>query len=120
MTSKPNSKYPSLQARRKVLLTDLAAIDQLRRGSISEQRFKAKRRDGSTIARGPYPLLTRKQNGKTVSTRLTDPTLLPIYRQQIAQMRRFEAIIDELVRIGEELADLSVAEESEKKTLGPN
>jgi len=70
----------------------------------------------SLIKRGPYPLLTRKQGGKTLSVRLTDPALVPLYRQQIQALRQFETVVDQLVGVGEELSDLAVAEVVQKKT----
>lgn len=110
------SDYPVLQARRRALLQQLAPLDQLRRGSLMEQVVVTKRRDGSALQRGPYPLLTRKQGQKTVSLRLTDPDLVPLYRQQIQAMRQFEQVVSALVHLGEQLSDLAVAEHVEKKT----
>jgi hypothetical protein len=77
-----------------------------------------KRKDGSRVKRGPYPLLTRKHGQKTVSLRLTDRALVPLYRQQIQAMRQFETVVDGLVRLGEQLSDLAVAEVVQKKTPG--
>ena len=112
-------KSPSvLELRRKGLLNELSSLDQMRRGSITEQCFTSKRKDGSTIRCGPYPLFTRKVGKKTVSQRLSDPGLLPVYRLQVANMRRFEFIMTQLVEIGEQLSDLAIREESEKKTRG--
>jgi hypothetical protein len=70
------------------------------------------------VKRGPYPLLTRKRGKKTVSQRLTDAALVPLYRQQIQAMRQFETVVDGLVQVGEQLSDLAVAEVVQKKTAG--
>lgn len=59
-----------------------------------------KRKDGSRVKRGAYALLTRKHGRKTVSLRLTDPALVPLYRQQIQALRQFETVVDWLVRVG--------------------
>jgi hypothetical protein len=93
-------------------------LQELRRGSLTEQFLTVKRKDGSRVKRGPYPLLTRKQGQKTVSLRLTDPALVPLYRQQIQAMRQFETVVDGLVQVGEQLSDLAVAEVVQKKTSG--
>ena len=77
-----------------------------------------KRKDGSRVKRGPYPLLTRKHGQKTVSLRLTDRALVPLYRQQIQALRQFETVVDRLVLVGEQLSDLAVAEVVQKKTPG--
>jgi hypothetical protein len=43
---------------------------------------------------------------------------VPLYRQQIQAMRQFETVVDGLVRVGEQLSDLAVAEVVQKKTPG--
>lgn len=115
-TSSPT--YANLEQQRQGLLRQLADLRELRRGSLTEQFLTVKHADGSQVKRGPYPLLTRKEAKKTVSVRLTDPALVPLYRQQIQAMRQFEGLIDQLVRLGEQLGDLAVAEIVQKKTPG--
>ena len=112
------SDYPNLRQQRQQLLQQLSGLQELRRGSLTEQFLMVKRKDGSRVKRGPYPLLTRKHGQKTVSQRLTDPALVPLYRQQIQAMRQFETVVDGLVRVGEQLSDLAVAEVVQKKTPG--
>lgn len=115
---KISSDYPNLQQQRQRLLQELSGLQELRRGSLTEQFLLVKRKDGSRIKRGPYPLLTRKVGQKTVSRRLTDSALVPLYRQQIQAMRQFETVVDGLVQVGEQLSDLAVAEVAQKKTPG--
>jgi len=74
---KPLSDYPHLQHQRQQLLQQLSGLQELRRGSLTEQFLMVKRKDGSRVQRGPYPLLTRKHGAKTVSLRLTDPPWCP-------------------------------------------
>jgi len=112
------SDYSNLEHRRQALLQQLAGFPQLRRGSLTEQFLVVKHRDGSQVKHGPYPLLTRKRGAKTVSQRLTDPQLVPLYRQQIQALRQFETVVDQLVQVGEELSDLAVAAVAQKKTHG--
>jgi hypothetical protein len=108
-----------LEHQRQNLLQQLSGLPQLRRGSLTEQFLMVKRKDGSKVKRGPYPLFTRKEGQKTVSKRLTDPHLVPVYRQQIRAMRQFDQVVDQLVQVGEQLSDLVVAEVVQKKTPGP-
>ena len=115
-TTSPN--YSNLEEQRQGLLRQLADLRELRRGSLTAQFLTVKHADGSSVKRGPYPLLTRKQTSKTVSVRLTDPALVPLYRQQIQAMRQFEGVVEQLVRLGEQLGDLAVAEVVQKKTSG--
>lgn len=113
---KDASAYPKLEQQRHSLLQQLAGLQQLRRGSLTEQFLMVKQADGSRVKRGPYPLLTRKDGSRTVSLRLSDPALVPLYRQQIQAMRAFETVVAQLVRVSEQLSDLAVAEVAQKKT----
>ncbi len=101
--------------RRRTLLEELASLEQMRRGSLSAQIFEAVRKDGAKVRRGPYMLYTFKEKGKTLSRRVSRPDLVPRYQEQIAAFRRFEAISAELVRIGEKISDLVLADEEELK-----
>ena len=114
----PAPHYSNLEQQRQGLLRQLADRRELRRGSLIEQFLTVKHADGSQVKRGPYPLLTRKEANKTVSVRLTDPSLVPLYRQQIQAMRQFESVVGQWVRLGEQLGDLAVAEIVQKKTPG--
>ena len=114
----PSFHYSNLEQQRQGLLRQLGQLRELRRGSLTEQFLTVKHADGSMVKRGPYPLLTRKEARKTVSVRLTDPAVVPLYRRQIQTMREFERVVDQLVRVGEELGDLAVAEVVQKKTPG--
>lgn len=113
---KDTSDYPKLEQQRQTLLQQLSGLQQLRRGSLTEQFLMVKHADGSRVKRGPYPLLTRKDGNRTVSLRLSDPALVPLYRQQIQAMRAFETVVEQLVRVSEQLSDLAVAEVVQKKT----
>ncbi len=110
--------YPKLEQQRQALLQQLSGLREVRRGSLTEQFLAVKHADGSVVKRGPYPLLTRKQGQKTLSLRLKDPELVPVYRRQIQAMRDFETVVDQIVRVGEQLGDLAVAEVVQKKTAG--
>src|SRR5438128_4296930 len=109
------SDFPNLRQQRQQLLQQLSGLQELRRGSLTEQFLMVKRKDGSRVKRGPYPLLTKKEGPKTVSQRLCDPAVCVLYRQQIQAMRQFENVVSQLVQIGEKLSDLAVAETVQKK-----
>ena len=114
----PVSDYSNLEQQRQGLLRQLADLRELRRGSLTEQFLTVRHADGSKVKRGPYPLLTRKEAQKTVSVRLTDPALVPLYRRQIQTRREFERVVDQLVRVGEAFGELAVVEVVPKKTTG--
>src|SRR5438132_13412927 len=112
------SDYPNLRQQRQQLLQQLSGLQELRRGSLTEQFLMVKRKDGSRVKRGPYPLLTRKHGPTTVSRRLTDPALVPLDRPQIHAMRQFETVGDGLGRVGEQRSELAVAEVAQRKPPG--
>jgi hypothetical protein len=112
------NQYAKLEQQRQALLQQLAGLPELRRGSLTEQFLKVKHADGSVVQCGPYPLLTRKEGNTTISLRLRDPAVVPLYRQQIQALRQFEVVVDQLVGVGEQLSDLAVAEVVQKKTPG--
>jgi len=94
---------------------ELAALEQIRRGSLCPQIFEATRKDGTKVQRGPYILYTYKDKGKTRSRRITDPEQVVHYQHQIEAFRRFEALAAELVQIGEKISDLVLSDGEELK-----
>lgn len=110
-----NESLTRNRKRRRELLEELTTLEQMRRGSLSVQVFEATLKDGTHVQRGPYPVYTYKEKGKTVSRRVRNRELVPRYQEQIAAFRRFEAISAQLVRLGENISDLVLADEEELK-----
>ena len=110
-----NAQLARVRKRRRELLEQLARIEQMRRGSLCSQLFEATRKDGTKVYRGPYPLYTYKEKGKTVSRRITNPEEIGRYREQIDAFRRFQTLACELVRVGERISDLVLSDEEELK-----
>jgi len=108
-----------IQQQRQQILEEMAHLEQVRRGSLTEQMVETIGADGRRHQRGPYPLYTFKEGGKTVSRRVTHPTQIPLYRQQIEQGRRFQDLSAQLLRLGEALSDQAVQTAAEKKTSKP-
>jgi hypothetical protein len=54
---------PSHQQERSRILDEMARIDQMIRGHVSQQTFRVQR-GGQTVTQGPYFLLQRRENGK--------------------------------------------------------
>ena len=54
---------PSLQQERSQILEEMARMDHMIRGHVSEQTFRVQRA-GQTVTQGPYFLLQRRENGK--------------------------------------------------------
>ena len=60
----------AIRQEREQVLKELAGLEQIRRGSVTEQRIATVGPDGAQRTRGPYPLYTFKEDGKTFSRRL--------------------------------------------------
>ena len=84
------SNLAELQQRRAQILDEIATIDCLRRGHLSEQFFKFTR-DGKTSCRvGPYSVLQRWGQGKNLCERVPADQVEPV-RQGVAGYQRFGA-----------------------------
>ena len=99
------SHVEQMRARRQAVLAELAGLEEIRRGSISQQYVETVRPDGSRSRRGPYPLYTFKEHNRTISRRLASTDEVERYRGQIRGFRRFEELVGELMRLGEGLSD---------------
>lgn len=105
-----------LVRQREPLVRELIELVEIRRGSVVEQFVEVTLQDGSSSRRGPYPLYSFKEKGKTVSRRLTSAEEAATYRRQIAAFRRFQELTAQLVDVGERISDCVVAEGPGKKT----
>jgi hypothetical protein len=113
------SSVQQIQQQRQQILEEMAQLAQIRRGSLTEQLVETVGSDGRRHQRGPYPLYTFKDGGRTISRRVTDPTQMALYRQQIQQGRRFQELSAQLLHLGEALSDQAVHTAGEKKTSKP-
>ena len=108
-----------LEARRNAIIEQMRSIRSMRRGTISEQRFKThlKGRKG-VVLQGPYYVLSRREGGKTVSKRLTSPIELERARKDVAEYKKFLGLCQEFERLTARLGELERGEqglEQEKK-----
>lgn len=103
------STIAQLHAHRRQLLSRIEDLDQIRRGSITEQFVESVRKDGHKVRRGPYTLYSFKdKGGRTVSRRLRDPAQIAHYRSQIEAFRQFQQCTAELLALGEALSDRAI------------
>jgi hypothetical protein len=109
-----------LLERRTRILEELAGLVQLRRGSITEQMVEFVDAQGRKGQRGPYPLLTFKEKGRTVSQRLHGAHEVAQCRQQIENFRRFEQLTLELREVGEQLCETEGLSVEKKRRRSPS
>jgi len=105
-----------LERRRAALMEELGQLVCVRRGSVTEQVVKATSADGKRYQRGPYPVYSFKEKGRTVSRRLHTAEEVGLYREQIRDGRRFQELTAELLRVGEAISDATVEAGTVKKT----
>lgn len=110
------SKLTVQEERRAQILQELAQLRSIRRGSVTEQHVEVVGKDGRRYKRGPYPVYTFKEKGKTISRRLSNPDEVKAVRQQIEAGRRFQELTRELMRLGESLGNLTLDASIQKKT----
>jgi hypothetical protein len=91
----------SLQQERAQILEQMAHIDRMIRGHVSQQTYQVQR-GGRTVTQGPYPLLQRRENGQNNCQRIAADELEFIVQgvegharfQQLAQ--RYAALTEQL------------------------
>ena len=104
-----------IQQHRREILMELEGLEQIRRGSVTEQYVETAGQKGAVHRRGPYPLYTFKTKGRTVSRRIRADEAT-VYREQIAAGRRFQELTHELLQLGEALCEQGLRGDAEKKT----
>ena len=100
------SVLSKLRQARQQILTQIALIEEMRRGSVIRQflKIRLKGRSKPTLV-GPYALLTLKKKGRTVSRRLRDPDEIRRLEHQVENYHTFQHLCRELVEIGEALCE---------------
>jgi hypothetical protein len=92
---------PDLLQRKAQILHEMAQIDRMQRGRLSEQFFK-KTKGGQEVTLGPYYVLQRWWEGKNVSERVPAQDAAAV-QGAIAGYERFEKLAAEFVEITERM-----------------
>ena len=113
-----SNDLPRLQHRREQILQEMADIDQLCRGHLSQQFFQSKQA-GKTIRRGPYYVLQRWFRGKNLCERVAADQLEPI-RKGVEGYKRFRQLAEEFVDVCEQITlQTGGLPDLKKKRVGP-
>jgi hypothetical protein len=92
---------PSLQQERTRILEEMARIDRMIRGHVSQQSYQRKRGD-QTITHGPYFLLQRRENGKNNCQRVATDELDAIVAG-VEGYARFQILADHYASLTEQM-----------------
>jgi hypothetical protein len=108
------SVLSKLRQSRQGILTQIALIEEMRRGSVIRQFLKMRLKGQSKPSlAGPYALFTLKKKGRTVSRRLRDLGEVRRLEQQVDNYHTFQRLCRKLVEIGEAICEEREKEEKE-------
>ncbi len=92
---------PSIQQERSRILEQMAQIDRMIRGHVSQQTFHVKR-GGQTLTQGPYFLLQRREQGKNNCQRVATQELDAIVAG-VEAYQRFQKLAERYALLTEQL-----------------
>jgi hypothetical protein len=95
-----------LERRKNEIVTEIHEIQTIRRGTISEQYLKVPRKGKEPSIRGPYYVLARNEEGKTVSTRINTPEEFELVQKDIEAYKKFISLSKEFVLVMEAITDI--------------
>jgi hypothetical protein len=112
-----SDSLPALMDQRSALLRQVADLGDFQPGSISNPTLRcgkpschcAKPNDPG---HGPYYQLTYKIEGKTVTQRLPSPAAIHKAESEIAEYRKFQRLIDDLVDVNRKICRVRPAEQA--------
>jgi len=91
----------SLQQERAAILQEMAGIDQMIRGHVSEQSFEVTRH-GKTVIQGPYYILQRREEGKNNCQRVPEHELDAIVAA-VESHQRFQTLAARYAALTEQM-----------------
>ena len=100
-----------LENEKSELLGQIAAVGDLRRGSISTTSGKCGKptchcAKSGDLGHGPNVRLTRKVQGKTVTETFASPAALRKAQNEVAEFHRFQELCQKVVIVSEDICQL--------------
>jgi hypothetical protein len=92
---------PSLQQERSRILEEMAHLDQMIRGHVSEQTYQVKR-GHQVVTQGPYFVLQRRQDGQNNCQRV-GPDDLPAIVAAVEAYHRFQELARRYATLTEQM-----------------
>ena len=113
-----NNQIQQLIETRAQILGEMANLDRMERGRLSEQYLKGSKA-GKPVLWGPYFVLQRRAGQAHVTERIP-AARVPLVQQDIANHVRFEALADRYAQATEELTRLQDGDRESKKNAKPS
>lgn len=107
--------HARLQQKRQEVLNQIAAIDRLRQGHLSEQYYQRTLQDGKVRRQGPYYVLQSQRGGRKHSTRIP-PEQAEQVRHDVENYQRFRQLTQELAELTEQCTMAMDAPTSKKNS----
>ena len=105
-----------IEARKEEIIKEIQSIRAMRRGTINKQYIKVTHKGTDPALKGPYYVLTKKEQGKTVSKRISSDRVDKI-TEETETHKRFNNLAKEFVDLSEKMADtLDLKEDAKKNT----
>jgi hypothetical protein len=99
-----NDTYSALQQQRSSLLDQMAALDRMERGRLSEQFLKGQK-DGQPVLRGPYYVLQRRWGEQILKERVPRNRLV-LVQADIQRHEQFQKLADRYAEVTEQMTRL--------------
>lgn len=109
--------YSILEQQRSELLNQMAALDRMERGRLSEQYLKGEK-DGRPVTWGPYYVLQRRVGEQVVKERVPADRV-PTVQADIQRHQQFQSLAERYAEITEEMTHWQDADPELKKKLSP-
>lgn len=109
--------YSSLLQKRSGLLDQMAGLDRMERGRLSEQFLKGQK-DGQPVTWGPYYVLQRRLGQQIVKERVPLERV-PTIQADIQRHEEFQKLADRYAEITEEMTHLEDTDPELKKKSSP-
>jgi len=106
------------ESARRDILHQMGSITRMRRGSVNEQSFTQRRRDGSVVTQGPYYLYSRTERRRSYSQRLSADAVEQ-YRTETENCRRFKDLAQQYILVCERLTDQGATGEKNSRPRSP-
>ena len=113
----PN-EYAGLEKQRSKILEQMAALDRIERGRLSQQFLKG-RKEGQPVSWGPYYVLQRRLGQKVLKERVPAERLSTV-QADIQNHERFLELADRFAEITETMTGMQDADPTFKKKPGPS